>query len=162
MTCILVDAGSLVCSGAAMDLNATQHTMTSNAYWTAPQVPSKGTTNIYNSRLAQSQFVGIEGPEHKISGMYDDTGRSYNNYTSLTTQGSYRITGSMLGGVLMAGSMFALIDEEVIKTTNYGNGSMAYVVPVSYNVIRTPDSAYTNTKRGYLISYSIDFKQVQV
>ena len=162
MTCILVDAGSLVCSGATIDLNATEHMMTANAYWTVPQVPAKGTTNIYNLRLGQAQFVGIEGPSHKITGIYDDTGRSYNNYTSLVSNGAYYITGSMLGGIVMAGSMFALIDEEVIKCSNYGSGSMAYVVPVGYNVSRAPSSAYKSTKKGYIVKYSIDLKQVQV
>ena len=159
---LLVDAGSVVCSGAAMDFNATNHTMSFNAYWNVPPVPSKSTGSSYNIRLAGAQFTGVENPEHTITGVYDDTGRSYDNFTSLTTDGAYRMTGSMLKGVLMAGSVFALIDSEVIKAATFGSGSMVYVVPQSYNVIRTPSSASSKTNRGYVIDYSIKLKEVQV
>ena len=63
--------------------------------------------------------------------------------------------------------MFVLIDPLVNTSTGYGNGSMCYVVPASFNQIRTPATdkggADTDkTKRGYIIDYSMSFREVQV
>jgi|GEM_PF-2954737 len=159
---LLVDAGSLICSGAAIDLNATEHTMSMNAFWSVPDVPAKSTGSSYNIRLAQGRYTGFSNPTHQITGLYDDTGRAYNNFTSLAENGAYFVTGSMLSGMIMSGGVFALIDEKIITASEFGNGSMVYVVPTAYNVIRTPRSDKGSSGVGYMVEYSISFKEVQV
>lgn len=159
---LLIDAGSLVVSGAAIDLNAREHSMTLNTFWKAPQVPFNPTGSSYNLRLPQAQYTGIEPPTHQISGFYDDTGRGYNNSTSLADNGAYFITGSMLKGIALSGSVFALVDSEVIQASNFGSGSMVYVVPTSYNLSRANINSAGDGTVGYQVDYSITFTEIQV
>lgn len=156
---ILVDAGSLVASGAAMDFNATEHTMSLNTFWTVPDIPAKPVGSSYNDRLAEGKYVGFTNPTHQITGFYDDTGLSYTH--DLSGKGYYFMTGSMLKGISISGSVFALIDSEVIKASNFGEGSMVYVVPIGYNVIRNPNSGGKDN-RGYMVNYSMNFKEIKV
>lgn len=155
---LLVDAGSLVCSGAAMDLNATEHTFGINAYWNIRDVPGKPKTN-YNTRLAQGKYTGFANPIHRVMGIYDDTGRAYTQ--DLASNGYYFVTGSMLAGMMMAGSMFALISNK-ITYSEFGSGSMVYVAPKSYNIIRTATSDKGAGGVGYIIDYSLELQEVKV
>ena len=49
-TPLLVDAGSLVCSGAAISFNAIEHTMGLNTFWNVPDVGGKSTGSSYGWR----------------------------------------------------------------------------------------------------------------
>ena len=159
---LLIDCGSLVCSGAPKFLNATEHTFTLNSFWQIPQVPGKAGSATYNQRLPQARTTGFESPTHNINGLYDDTGRSYNNSTSLATYGYYYITGSMLRGIMLAGSTFALIDDMMVQGTGMGGGSMVYVVPTSFKSVRTPTTAISTGSTGVVIDYNLSFNEVQV
>ena len=159
---LLVDAGSVVVSGAAIDLNAQEHSMNFNTFWNVPDTPGKATGSNFNTRLSQGRYAGYTGPVHQITGYYDDTGRGYNNFTSLANNGAYFLTGSMLVGIALSGSQFALIDSEVIKARDYGSGSMTYVVPIDYSVSRAVTSSAGAGSVGYIVNYNLKLKEVQV
>jgi hypothetical protein len=159
---LLIDAGSVICSGAPMFLNAREHSQSVNAYWAIPQAPAKSTGSSYNIRLAQGKYTGFDNPHHMITGVYDDSGTSYDNFTSLTNKGYYYITGSMLKGIMLAGTMFALIDKEVIHGSIFGGGSMVYVAPISAKSIRTPLPSRGSGSEGYAVNYSIELQEIQV
>lgn len=158
---LLVDAGSLVVSGAAMDLQATEHTATWDAYWSVPDVPGRSTGSSYNQRLAGGQYTGITNPGHQITGVYDTLLNAGTNATNLTSNGAYSITGSMLSGIMMTGSVFALIDARVNTISEFGSGSMVFVVPTSYKILR-PNTSRKASTRGYFIDYSLSMKEIKV
>jgi len=158
---ILVDAGSLICSGAAIDLQATEHTATMNAFWNVPSVPGRSTGSSYNWRLAEGQYSGIANPGHQITGVYDTLLNAGTNKTNLTDNGAYFVTGSMLAGIMMSGSVFALIDDRVNTISEYGSGSMVYVAPISFKILR-PNTSRKSSTRGYILDYSLDMIEVKV
>ena len=160
---LVIDSGSVIASGNAINLMAIEHTLSMNGFWNVPQVPSKDTGSSHNLRLAQGKYTGYANPTHSITGIYDATNNTaYDNFNSLANEGFYFATGSMLSGMILAGTPLALIDANMIGYSNYGSGSMVYVVPVSYKAVRTPESDKGAGSTGYLIEYSMDFAEVQV
>jgi len=156
----LVCPGSLVASGDLINMNATDFTQTHANFAIAPQVPGKSTGSSWNFRLAKGKYVGFENPIYIVNGMIDDSGMSHNNPDTGTT--NYHMTGSMLRGLALTGSVVALIDNKIISASPYGEGSLAYCMVKGYNISRNNQTATTNTDVGYLLNYTMDFVEVQI
>lgn len=154
----IIDPGSFVASGAQIDMNATEINYTVATLNQIPQVPGKSTGSSYNFRLPKGKSTGFEAPVTVVQGVID-TGTS--NYTNPDSSGMYRMTGSMLKGLALTGSMVAVIDNKAIVATPTGGGSMIYCMVNGYNLTRN-NMSHDGTDSGYIMGYQIDLTEVQV
>ena len=156
----LVDAGSIIASGDRIDLNATELTYQHNNLFQVPQVPGKSTGSSWNFRLPVARYSGFESIQYTVNGFFDDTGTSYKNPPTGTT--NYFITGSMLHGLATSGSVYALIDPRIINARPTGSGSLAYVIISGYKMARNTQSAISSSDIGYVMDYSLELREIQV
>ena len=138
--------------GSAIDLGATAITYAFKTFTPAPPIPAKSTTDTYNNRLHEVDYLGFETPVLTIQGKippHDATGGA-----GLNSDGSVMISLARLGSFAMIGSPAWFYDDALYL--NPAGSTMVMVAGFNANrTVQTEGSPFN------WINYSTSLRETK-
>lgn len=123
---------SNVDGGSAIDLGATNITFAFKPFIPAAPIPAKSTTDSYDSRLHEADYLGFENPVITVQGKIPPHDATQGG-AGLNNDGSVIISVSRLGSFAMIGSPAWFYDDALYL--NPAGSTM--VMLAGFNAVRT-------------------------
>jgi len=144
--------GSNPLAGSVIWMDATEVTYALNASVDTAQTPGKYAGSSWNSRLPKTKYLGVEIPTITMAGVIDAKNLSY--ATNPDSSGRLHQTGSMLRGIIAAGSICLFDDWAIPNSPIYVN---AKGIRITHSATSQAEGSV-----GYVLDYSMDFEEVQI